>query len=157
MNARARRLLLAIAMLASAGTLVSSVSLYHHYGREETTYCDFGQSFNCDIVNRSAYSSVMGIPVALIGMLGYLGLFGLATVHRTKAETPPILLLVSLVGLAFALYLTYVEGFVLNAWCVLCLSSLGIITAIAGSSAVLVGVKKLSERSGKPSVFRKSI
>ena len=54
-----------------AGAIVSSVSLYHHYGTSQTTYCDFGESFNCDIVNRSTYSTIFGVPVALIGIAGY--------------------------------------------------------------------------------------
>ena len=37
---------LLIAVLAVAGTVVSSVSLYHHYGTSQTSYCDFGESFN---------------------------------------------------------------------------------------------------------------
>ena len=68
------RLLLLIAILAVAGAVVSSVSLYHHYGKSATSYCDFGESFNCDIVNRSTYSTIAGIPVALVGILGYLTL-----------------------------------------------------------------------------------
>ena len=87
----ARRILLLIAVLALAGALVSSVSLYHHYGSSETSYCDFGESFNCDIVNRSIYSVFLGIPVALIGMVGYLAPLALATFYRSKPETPAIL------------------------------------------------------------------
>ena len=56
--------------------------------------------------------------------------------YRAKAETPGILLLGSLAGLGFALYLTYIEGFVLGTWCVLCLSSLAMITAIAALSGL---------------------
>jgi vitamin-K-epoxide reductase (warfarin-sensitive) len=138
MSARTRRLFVAIAWLAAAGIAVSSVSLYHHYGTEKSSYCDFGQSFNCDMVNRSIYSVAMGVPVALIGFLGYLTLLGLATVYRAKAETPAMLLMASLAGLGFALYLTYVEAFVLAVWCVLCLSSLGVIAVIAGLAGVLV-------------------
>jgi len=41
-------------------------------------------------------------------------------------------------GLGFALYLTYIEGYVLGAWCILCLSSLAMIAGIA----VLAGVVK---------------
>ena len=84
MTPRARWILRGIALVALAGLAVSSVSLVHHYGREQTSYCDLGASFNCDIVNRSVYSAVLGIPVALIGILGYLGLLGLATVYRTR-------------------------------------------------------------------------
>ncbi len=132
------RFLLVIALLAVGGVAVSSVSLYHHYGTDQASYCDFGQMFNCDIVNRSVYSVVMGIPVALIGILGYLALLLLATSYRARPRTPVILLSAGLAGLGFALYLTYVEKFVLAVWCILCLSSLGIIAAIAALSAVLV-------------------
>jgi vitamin-K-epoxide reductase (warfarin-sensitive) len=138
MTTTARKLLLAIAALALAGMAVASISLYHHYGKETSSYCDFAQNFNCDIVNRSIYSEIAGIPVALIGLLGYAGLLGLATVYRAKAETPKLLLLASVVGLGFALYLTYIEKFVLAVWCILCLSSLAAISGITILSVVLV-------------------
>lgn len=133
----ARRLVLAIALLSLAGIAVSSASLYHHYGTDQSSYCDFGQMFNCDIVNRSVYSVVMGIPVALIGILGYLALLILATLYRDRARTPALLLVASLGGLGFALYLTYVEKFILAVWCLLCLSSLVVIACIAACSVVL--------------------
>ena len=120
-------LMIAIALIAGAGVAVSSVSLYHHFGTSNTSFCSFGESFNCDIVNRSTYSTVLGVPVALIGILGYLLILALATVYRDKAETPVMLLIASVGGLGFALYLTYVEKFILQAWCVLCLSSLALI------------------------------
>jgi uncharacterized membrane protein len=126
-----------IALLAFAGMGVSSVSLYHHYGTSKSSFCDFGNSFNCDMVNRSIYSSVAGIPVALIGMVGYTVVLLLSTAYKGKAETPVLLLLASLAGLGFALYLTYVEAFVLAVWCVLCLGSFALIILIAGLSASL--------------------
>jgi len=133
-----RGLLLAIAVLAVAGIAVSAVSLQRHYAKSATAFCELGEKFNCDIVNRSEYSSVMGIPVAGIGVVGYAVLLALATVHRSRVETPLRLLVASAVGLAFALYLTYVEGFVLRTWCLLCLSSLALIAGIT----VLAGVMK---------------
>jgi uncharacterized membrane protein len=129
---------LAIAFLSSAGILVSSVSLYHHYGTSKSSFCDFGNSFNCDMVNRSIYSTVAGVPVALLGILGYAVLLSLSSIYRTKAETPVMLLIASVGGLVFALYLTYIEAFVLATWCVLCLSSLALIVMIAGLSLLLV-------------------
>jgi uncharacterized membrane protein len=80
----------------------------------------------------------MGIPVAGIGLVGYGVLLALATVYRSRAETPLRLLAAAGAGLAFALYLTYVEGYVLETWCILCLSSLALIATIA----VLTGVMK---------------
>jgi len=138
MSPRSRRLFLTIAILAVLGMGVSSVSLQHHYAKSKTSYCDFGQSFNCDLVNRSQYSSLAGIPVALIGIAGYLTLLALATLYRDKAETPGMLLLASAVGLAFALYLTYVEGFILQAWCILCLTSMTTIFLITVLSGLLL-------------------
>jgi uncharacterized membrane protein len=148
LSAAARRLFLAIALLATAGIAVSSVSLQHHYAKSKTAYCSFGDSFDCDIVNRSVYSSIAGIPVALIGILGYAALLALATVYRAKAETPGILLLASLAGLGLALYLTYIEGFVLGTWCVLCLSSLAMITSIAALSGLQFWWSVREERPG---------
>ena len=137
MSLTARRLFLAIALVAGLGTAVSSVSLDHHFRKSKTSYCDFGQSFNCDIVNRSEYSTIAGVPVALIGILGYVSLLAFATFYREKAETPGILLAASLGGLAFALYLTYVEKFILGVWCILCLTSLAAILTIAVLSGML--------------------
>ena len=138
MSSRGGRILWTIAVLAIAGAAVSSVSLYHHYDTSPSSFCDFGANFNCDIVNRSIYSVVFGIPVALIGIFGYGVLLVLATLYRAKAEVPQMLLIASLAGLGFALYLTYVEAFVLAVWCILCLSSLALIAAITVLSSVLV-------------------
>ena len=131
----ASRLNTAIALLALAGIFISSLSLYHHFSKSKTSFCDIGQSFNCDLVNRSQYSMFHGIPVALLGILGYLLILSLATVYREKAETPFILAGIVLAGFAFALYLTYIEAFVLHAWCILCLSSLALIGTLAVLSA----------------------
>ena len=130
-----------IAILSLAGMAVSAVSLQRHYARSATTFCSFGEKFDCDIVNRSEYSTVMGIPVAGIGVVGYGVLLVLSTVRRWHSETPSQLLMAALAGLVFALYLTYVEAYILLTWCLLCLTSLGLITLIA----VLSGVVKLRE------------
>ena len=140
-----RRLMQAIALVALAGVVVSSVSLYHHFRTSKTSFCNFGESFNCDIVNRSSYSTVARVPVALIGILGYLLILGLATIYRDKAETPILLLIASTGGLGFALYLTYIEKFVLAAWCILCLTSLALILSTAVLSAA-IAAKSLPKR-----------
>jgi uncharacterized membrane protein len=88
-------------------------------------------------VNRSEYSTVMGIPVAAIGVGGYGVLFALATVYRSRMQTPVRLLAAAVAGLAFALRLTYVEGYVLETWCILCLSSLALIAMITVLASVL--------------------
>ena len=132
-----RGLFLAIAVLAVAGIVVSAVALQRHYAKSASAFCDVGEKFNCDIVNRSEYSSLMGIPVAGIGIVGYGLLLALATAYRRRAETPTRLLAAAVGGLGFALYLTYVEGYVLGTWCILCLSSLVLIAGITGLAAVV--------------------
>ncbi|MFZ0480045.1 MAG: vitamin K epoxide reductase family protein [Terriglobales bacterium] len=129
MSRFAARMMNVVAVLAVCGVVVSTVSLQHHFAKSKTAYCDIGEAFNCDIVNRSEYSSILGIPVALIGMLGYLALGALATIYRKRHETPALLFGGAAAGLAFALYLTYVEAHILGVWCILCLSSLALISA----------------------------
>lgn len=136
-NPVSRKLMTLIAVLALTGVFVSSVSLQHHYAKSKTEYCDIGDSFNCDIVNRSAYSSVGPIPVALIGILGYAALAALATFGRGRNDAPRLLLGGATAGLAFALYLTYVEARILGVWCILCLSSLALMAGIT-LAAVLI-------------------
>jgi vitamin-K-epoxide reductase (warfarin-sensitive) len=132
-----RALYLAVAVLSVAGMADSAVSLQRHYAKSASAFCDVGERFNCDIVNRSEYSSVMGIPVAAIGIVGYGVLLGLATVYRSRPETPLRLLATAAAGLGFALYLTYVEGYVLDTWCILCLGSLALIATITGLAGVV--------------------
>ncbi|MGC1451887.1 MAG: vitamin K epoxide reductase family protein [Candidatus Sulfotelmatobacter sp.] len=129
-----------IAVLALAGMIVSAVSLQRHYAKSATAFCDLSQKFSCDIVNRSEYSTLMGIPVAGIGLAGYAALFVLAAFWKSRAETPNRLLGAALAGLGFALYLTYIEAYLLMTWCILCLISLLLISLIS----VLAIVVKLT-------------
>lgn len=124
-------LFILIAVLSVAGMAVSAISLQRHYAKSSTNFCDFSQKFSCDIVNRSEYSEIQGIPVAGIGVAGYAALFILSTFWRARVGTPTRLLIAALVGLAFALYLTYVEAYLLTTWCILCVGSLVIISLIS--------------------------
>jgi uncharacterized membrane protein len=137
---RNRLLFAVIAVLSLAGMVVSSVSLQRHYAKSATEFCDFSQKFSCDIVNRSEYSTLMGIPVAGIGVVGYAALFLLSTLWKSRAETPNRLLGAAIAGLAFALYLTYIEAYELMTWCILCLASLLLIFLIS-VSAVFVKLR----------------
>lgn len=132
-----RVLFLLIAALSLAGVIVSAVSLQRHYAKSETDFCDFSQRFSCDVVNRSEYSSIDGIPVAGIGVAGYAALLLLSTLWRSRPETPNRLLGAALAGFAFALYLTYVEAYKLDTWCILCLGSQAIIFVIAVLSGIV--------------------
>lgn len=147
MSLRRQTLSSLVAILAGVGIVLSAIALYSHYSGGKSSYCDFGESFNCDIVNRSRYSEIADIPVALIGLLGYLGLLSLATVFREKPDAPRTILLAALLGLAFAFYLTYIEAFVLAVWCVLCLASLFLILSITVLSGLMMRATAGDSRS----------
>jgi uncharacterized membrane protein len=129
--ARNSILFLLIAVFSVAGIVLSAVSLQRHYAKSASKFCDFSQKFSCDIVNRSEYSEIQGIPVAGIGVVGYAALFVMSTFWRSRPETPTRLLVAALAGLGFALYLTYVEAYVLTTWCILCIGSLVLISSIS--------------------------
>jgi vitamin-K-epoxide reductase (warfarin-sensitive) len=141
-RSRNRVLFVIIAILALAGVVVSAISLERHYATSASGFCDFNQKFNCDLVNRSEYSSIVGIPVALIGVVGYAYLFFLSAFRQARRETSTQLFVAATLGLAFALWLTYIEAYKLQTWCILCLSSLALIAAIA----VVSGIVKVRAR-----------
>lgn len=136
-DTRSRIIFLTIAILSLAGIVVSAIALQRHYAKSTTSFCEFGQKFNCDIVNRSEYSRIMGIPVAGIGVVGYGLLLALSTFYRRHPETPTRLAIAAPIGLAFALYLTYVDAYVLETWCLLCVSSFALIAIITLLAALL--------------------
>ena len=113
-----------IAVLALVGAVVSGLALEVHY-TVATTPCSINEKWDCGIVNRSSYSLIAGIPVAIIGIAGYLGLawLGLA---RQRA----VLTLAAIVGLVFSLYLAHVERDILGVWCLYCVISLADIAVI---------------------------
>jgi uncharacterized membrane protein len=113
-----------IALLALAGVVVSTLALRVHYSTE-TEACSINEKWDCGIVNHSPFAEVAHIPVAAIGIAGYLALAGLALARRRA-----LLLAAVLAGLGFALYLTHIERDVLGVWCLYCVISQGIIVLL---------------------------
>jgi len=110
------------ALLAVLGIVFSSFALREHY-RTEDSPCHINDVWDCGEVNHSQYASLFGIPVAIIGMAGYVGLGVLALKDAWRW-----VLAAAVVGLAFSLYLAHIEKDVLRAWCIYCVGSLGVIT-----------------------------
>jgi vitamin-K-epoxide reductase (warfarin-sensitive) len=114
-----------IALLALAGAVVSALALQVHYSTA-TEPCDINAKWDCGIVNHSPFAEIMHIPVAAIGIAGYLAMAGLALARRRR-----LLAGLAMTALAFSLYLTYIEKYVLEVYCIYCVTSLGIIVVIA--------------------------
>lgn len=97
----------------------------------------------CDVVNNSVYSQIYGVPVSVIGLAGYVVLLVLAlaamwTTGRTQRQTLLLSLVLSLIGVGFSAYLTYLEIYVIEALCAWCLASALVITLLAIVGAVAV-------------------
>jgi len=113
-----------IALLALAGVVVSALALQVHYSTA-TEPCDINEKWDCGIVNHSPFAEILHIPVAAIGIAGYLAMAGLALAKRRRWL--PVL---TLGALGFSLYLTYIEKYVLEVYCIYCVSSLAIIVVL---------------------------
>ncbi len=122
---------LALVVLAMAGMGVSAYLTYTHYA-DQPIMCA-GLS-GCDAVENSKYSTLLDIPVGLLGTLFCAGLLALVLARMARlplAEewAPLAAFSMTLAGVAFAAYLTYIELFVLEAICIWCTSFAGIVTA----------------------------
>ena len=112
--------------LSILGVLVSGYLLYIHYSILASP-CDLNGTFQCSLVNRSVYSEILGIPVALLGLIGYsilgIGNFLLLQKRKVMGVTSRNLFLFSLIAVGVSLYLTYAEFFILKAICLFCVIS----------------------------------
>jgi uncharacterized membrane protein len=105
-------------LLALGGAGVAGYLTWVHYQPAQLA-CFI--SSGCEAVQHSSYAELVGIPVALLGLVAYLVLFASALVRGFRAAAAA--LAVSLAGLAFAAWLVYVQGWILHAWCAWCVTS----------------------------------
>jgi uncharacterized membrane protein len=117
-------------VLAVVGIGVAGYLTYVHYAGIKPA-CTAGQS--CIKVQTSVWSKVDGVPVALIGLIGYIAILA-SLLAPDRDETRMATLGLTLVGFAFSAYLTYREGHSIHAYCEWCLSSAVIMTVLFGCS-----------------------
>ena len=131
-----------ILILAILGVVVSSLALKVHYDGPGKEPCSINDKWDCGVVNHSPYAMLYGVPVAAVGIAGYIFIGGLGFARRRA-----LLLIFVLVGLAFALYLSNIEAHVLGVWCLYCVISQGIIALLALLSAIWLAWPKLRART----------
>jgi uncharacterized membrane protein len=102
--------------LAGLG-IATYLTIVHYAGGEPVCAVAHG----CAVVQHSSYSGLAGVPVALLGVLGYLGV--LAALARDGEAWRTAAAFLSLAGLAFSGWLTYVEVGILDAICIWCVGS----------------------------------
>ena len=127
MNGGERRLVIAIAVLALLGAAIAGYLTWIHYAGIKPL-CGSGGG-GCEKVQTSAYSKLAGVPVAVLGLAGYLALLGSLLVRDDLGRL--VGALVALVGFGFSAYLTYREVFPIEAICQWCVASAALMAALA--------------------------
>ncbi len=119
------------------GLFVASF-LFYEYNIAGTIICPIGKG--CDIVRLSSYSSFLGISIPILGIIFYLTMAMLSVVHFRKLQ-----LLVAVSGVAFGVYLTFLEIFVIKAVCFWCV--LSFIISLAILLSVILGRRNYDKRN----------
>jgi vitamin-K-epoxide reductase (warfarin-sensitive) len=112
--------------LTVVGVIVSSLALREHYRTYGDAPCSINERWDCGVVNHSRYAMLAGIPVAAIGIAGYILMAALAWLRSYR-----LLLVPTFAGLALSLHLANIEAHVLGVWCIYCVISLGIISLLS--------------------------
>jgi uncharacterized membrane protein len=113
-------------ILAVLGVIVSSLALREHYREYGDSPCSINEHWDCGVVNHSPYAMMGPIPVAAVGIAGYILMAALAFLRSYR-----LLLVPTLAGLAFSLYLANIEKNILGIWCIYCVISLGIVSLMS--------------------------
>ncbi len=142
MNASARYLGIATALVALAGIGVSGYLTYTHYA-DQTVAC--AVVHGCETVQNSKYAKMAGVPVALLGVLLYVGLLTSSAAWSLRGAWLLGLgaWFLALMGTGYSAYLTYLEMEVIEAICMWCVVS-----------AVLLAVALALTSAGLPRVLR---
>jgi uncharacterized membrane protein len=126
-----RRLQIAILVVCLLGIADAGYLTYVHYAGLKPI-CNVGGG--CEKVQSSAYSKLDGVPVALLGLLGYIGILLSLTTRREIARASGFG--IALIGFGFSLYLTYRELFTIHAICMWCVGSAVLMTSLVVLTAV---------------------
>lgn len=132
-----RTALWAAVVLSLYGAGVAGYLVWLHEkiaGNPKRGLCTFTDTLSCDKVLASPYAEIGGIPIALMGLLGFAVLFGLAAWRLVRGERSPgwlpgLLMGVAGLGWLFELVMTWVELFLIQAVCPYCLTAFAFITA----------------------------
>ena len=125
-------------ILAAVGVMASSLALREHYRTYGDSPCSINDKWDCGIVNHSPYAIFLGIPVADIGIAGYLLMAVLAFRRAYR-----LLLVALLFALGFSLFLAHIEAHILGVWCIYCVASLAVVLLMTTLVAATVIVQSL--------------
>ncbi len=129
---RALYLRMAIGVLALLGLLVAIYLSLYELNLSGSLVCP---NTGCETVNQSEYVYMLGLPIGVIGVIGYAAILAVTLGWMTRRFLGPVPVRVLLLGLSaggfgFSLFLTYLEVFVIQALCTWCLVSAVLMTAL---------------------------
>lgn len=136
-----RRLWRAALVLAAIGIGIAGYLVYVHY-TDTKVLCSI--SHGCETVQKSKYAKLAGVPVALLGLIGYVAILATLFVRSEGGRLAGAGM--ALVGLGFSGWLTYLEAARIHAWCQWCVGSAIVMTLL---TIVLVW-RLLSAPPGEP-------
>lgn len=122
-----RALRIALLVLTALGIVLASYLTYIHYAGIKPLCGRNGGG--CEIVQTSEYSKLVGVPVALIGLLGYIAILGSLLVPESETSRLATVAF-TVIGFGFSAYLTYRELFSIHHICEYCVSSAVIVTIL---------------------------
>ena len=130
---RPEGLRLAGLVLAVLGLGIAGYLTYVHYSGA-TPVCEI--SHGCEKVQTSDWSKLAGVPVALLGLIGYVGILGALLVPGENGAIAAAAM--SWIGFGFSAYLTYREIFTIEAICIWCVGSAIVLTLLTGVTTALL-------------------
>jgi uncharacterized membrane protein len=128
-SVRLRRVMIALTVIGLG--VATYLTVVHYVGFSALACTGGGAHSSCQTVQSSQWSKLAGIPVALLGLIGYLGILASLLV-RDRDETRLATLGLTTIGFGFSAYLTYREAASIHAYCEWCLSSAVILTILFG-------------------------
>ncbi|HEY3725987.1 MAG TPA: vitamin K epoxide reductase family protein [Solirubrobacteraceae bacterium] len=126
-----RRLWIAILVLSLIGIGIAGYLTYVHYEGLKVLCLSSG---GCETVQASSYAKLGGIPVAVLGLLGYIGILGSLAIRGELGRIAGFA--IALIGFGFSMYLTYRELFTIKAICQWCVSSAVLMTILFVLTAI---------------------
>lgn len=124
----------AVAILSVLGMLVTFYLIYQHYKPAGEGFCNVSDYVSCDVVNKSKYAEIFGVPVAAFGFAAYaimaVAAFALYKGWLKERRVLGLLTLFAGISMVFALGLTYIEFVLLRAVCIFCITQQIIIIII---------------------------
>jgi vitamin-K-epoxide reductase (warfarin-sensitive) len=144
-----------VALLAVVGIVVSAMALHVHYmDPSQAPPCAVTEKFDCGAVNHSRFAvfpprtfdedpqgGKVHVPIATLGIVAYVTIAALALLGWWWLAFQ-----VSLIGFLFAGFLSYLEAYVLQKWCIYCLWSQGIITVILLATGCVLVARRMQTR-----------